>query len=78
MVLFQGLTQVGVKMEVATQLKINGTAPIAANGGAFLQAVPEFRLDLTAALFLFGSRRPRAKLRSRVAAQRSNCGWTTT
>ena len=31
-VLFQGLTQVGVELGVATQLKINGTAPIAANG----------------------------------------------
>ena len=68
-VLFQGLTQVGVELGVATQLKINGTAPIAANGSAFLQAVPEFRLDLNAALFLFGKQAAQstATIKSRSA-----------
>ena len=69
-VLFQGLTQVGVELDVATQLKINGTAPIAASGGAFLQAVPEFRLDLNAALYLFGKQAAQstATIKSRSAS----------
>ena len=69
-VLFQGLTQVGIELGVATQLKINGTAPIAANGGAFVQAVPEFRLDLNAALFLFGKQAAQstATIKSRSAS----------
>ena len=53
-VLFEGLTKVGVSLDISSQTAIGGVPTIKASGGADLQVKPEFRLDLNAALYLFG------------------------
>ena len=53
-VLFEGLTKVGVSLDISSQTAINGVPTIKASGGADLQVKPEFKLDLNAALYLFG------------------------
>ena len=53
-VLFENLTKVGISLDISSQTSINGVSIIKASGGADLQVKPEFRLDLNAALYLFG------------------------
>lgn len=53
-VLFEGLTKVGVSLDISSQTSIGGVPTLKASGGADLQVKPEFRLDLNAALYLFG------------------------
>ncbi len=53
-VLFDGVTKVGVSLDISSQTAINGVPTIKASGGADLQVKPEFKLDLNAALYLFG------------------------
>ena len=54
MVLFENLTKVGISLDISSQTSINGVPTIKASGGADLQVQPEFKLDLNAALYLFG------------------------
>ena len=53
-VLFENLTKVGISLDISSQTSINGVPTIKASGGADLQVQPEFKLDLNAALYLFG------------------------